>query len=175
MTSRRAWRIFGSAALAILLGVSAQAQASLQISSPAFAPGKPLPAGCGRQHGNVSPELAIHSVPARAKSLVLIVDDPDAPAGLWTHWLVWNIPPGTPSLSSGAVPPDARQGKNSFDATQYDGPQPPYGVHRYFFHLYALDILLDLPEGADRTALTDAMAGHVIAKTESMGTYAADR
>jgi Raf kinase inhibitor-like YbhB/YbcL family protein len=173
MTLRRAWKLgaFGAAWLLC----SGWAVAAFQISSPNFAPGQLIPDGCARAHGNVSPELRIREVPPRAKSLVLIVDDPDSPSGLWTHWLIWNIRPGTRLIPGGSPPSGAELGKNSFGAVRYDGPQPPGGVHRYFFHLYALDSVLALAPGSGRDALAVAMQGHVIAKTETMGTYAAGR
>jgi Raf kinase inhibitor-like YbhB/YbcL family protein len=158
-----------------LLGGWAAAQSALQLSSPAFAPGRPLPETCGRAHGNISPELHIAGVPAGAKSLALIVDDPDAPSGLWTHWLLWNLPPATAAIPEGAAPPGFVPGKNSFGGVAYDGPQPPSGTHRYFFHLFALDTLLDTPPGANRATLLAAMQGHVVAKTEIFGTYSAGR
>jgi Raf kinase inhibitor-like YbhB/YbcL family protein len=145
----------------------------LSISSPAFADSQPMRERFARALGNVSPPLQTSGVPHNAKSLVLIVDDPDAPAGLWTHWLVWNIAPGTGRIDEGKVPTDALQGRNSFGAVRYDGPQPPSGTHRYFFHLAALETTLALPPGADRSSLERAMAGHVIARAECHGTYSA--
>jgi Raf kinase inhibitor-like YbhB/YbcL family protein len=151
------------------------ASAAMQISSPEFGQGQPIPTACARAHANLSPELQISGVPPQAKSLVLIVDDPDAPSGLWTHWLLWNIPPGTSLIPGGAPPAGAVEGKNSFGAVKYDGPQPPSNVHRYYFHLFALNSILTLAPGAGRDALAVAMEGHVIAKAETMGTYAAGR
>ena len=112
-------------------------------------------------------------VPAAAHSLVLICDDPDAPGGLWTHWLVWNLSANTLSIPEEKLPPEARVGINSFREARYDGPQPPpeTGVHRYFFRLYALDTTLTLPTGSNRTALEAAMNGHIVGITETFGTY----
>jgi Raf kinase inhibitor-like YbhB/YbcL family protein len=135
--------------------------------------GQPLPESCGRQHGNQPPPLSIEGVPARAKSLALVLDDPDAPSGLFTHWLVWNVSPGVASISG--APAGAVEGKNSFGGLGYDGPEPPSGTHRYFFHLYALDTMLDLPAGSDRPALFQAMKGHLVAKGQTMGTYASGK
>jgi Raf kinase inhibitor-like YbhB/YbcL family protein len=145
----------------------------MTISSPAFAEGKPIPAKYAYKGQNISPELRIGNVPANAKSLALIVDDPDAPMGLWTHWLVWNLPANTTSIPEGKLPPDAREGKNSFGNVRYDGPAPPFGTHRYFFHLYALDTRLALPPGSDRAALLAAMQGHVVGSGETFRVYSA--
>jgi Raf kinase inhibitor-like YbhB/YbcL family protein len=147
----------------------------LTITSPAFAEGKPIPAKYAYKSGNILPELHIGGVPAKARSLVLIVDDPDSPSGLWTHWLVWNLPPGTTSIAAGKLPTGAVQGQNSFKNSHYDGPVPPSGTHRYFFRLYALDTVLSVPAGADRKALTDAFVGtdHLVGTGETMGVYSA--
>lgn len=143
--------------------------------APAFAQGKPIPPQYARAGQNISPELQIANVPAAARSLVLICDDPDSPGGLWTHWLVWNLPADTVSIPEEKLPPQARVGMNSFHDARYDGPQPPpgTGVHRYFFRLYALDTTLVLPTGSDRAALLAAMDGHIVGITETFGVYLA--
>jgi Raf kinase inhibitor-like YbhB/YbcL family protein len=143
------------------------------ISAPAFALGKPIPARYAHKGQNISPELRIENVPSNALSLVLIVDDPDAPMGLWTHWLVWNLPPDTTDIPEGKLPSAAREGKNSSGHVHYDGPAPPSGTHRYFFHLYALDTTLSLPTGSSRVALEQAMNGHVVGTGETFGVYSA--
>ncbi len=171
MPSRPLRHLVFSLCLAVCLVGNALADDGFGISSPAFDPGKPMPARFADAEANLSPELHIANVPAAAKSLVLIVDDPDAPAGLWTHWLVWNLPATTTVLTEGKLPPDAQQGRNSFGNVRYDGPAPPSGTHRYFFHLYALDTTLALPSGSDRSELTAAMQGHVVGKTDFFGTY----
>jgi len=157
-------------ALAWAVHVPARAD-TLIISSPAFAPGKPMPAKFAYKRENLSPPLRIVNVPANAKSLALIADDPDAPVGLWTHWLVWNLP--TTDLAEGAPPSGAVEGKNSFGNVRYDGPAPPIGTHRYFFRLYALDATLSLPAGSTRDALLSAMKGHVVGTGETFGVYSA--
>lgn len=158
--------------LASLTGFAAT-ENPFSISSPAFAPGRPIPAEYSLAGRNISPELRIEDAPAQARTLVLIVDDPDAPSGLWTHWLVWNLPPDTTSIPEGKLPAGARQGKNSNGHVRYDGPAPPpgTGVHHYHFRLYALDTALSLPAGADRAALEAAMKGHVVGTAETFGTY----
>jgi hypothetical protein len=115
--------------------------------------------------------LSISDVPEEAKSLVLIVDDPDAPAGTWSHWLVFNINPTLKEISENSVPSGALLGTNNFGKLEYSGPCPPTGVHRYYFRLYALDSLLDLNEGAKRGEIDKAMQGHILNTIELMGTY----
>ena len=131
------------------------------------------------------PALSWQGVPDGTVSLALIMDDPDAPRGTFTHWLVWNLPPdtvglGTTSAANAAaekggattMPSEARQGKNGFGVTGYRGPCPPPGKpHRYRFHLYALDTKLDLPAGSDRRALDTALAGHVLGEAVLTGLY----
>jgi Raf kinase inhibitor-like YbhB/YbcL family protein len=148
---------------------------NITLSTPAFAQGKAIPVQYAYKGQNISPEVRIGNVPANAKSLVLIVDDPDAPAGLWTHWLVWNLSASTATLAEGRLPPGVAQGKNSNGHIRYDGPAPPSGTHRYFFHLDALDTTLSLPPGSDRATLLAAMAGHVVGTGETYGVYSASR
>lgn len=147
---------------------------ALAIASPAFSAGQGIAPRFARTHENVSPPLQFSAIPSGTQSLALIVDDPDAPGGLFTHWLLWNIPPGTGSIPEGAsasTPPGV-EGRNSFGDTHYDGPAPPNGRHRYFFHLYALDTTLGLPAGAGREELLAAMQGHVLARAQIFGTFA---
>jgi Raf kinase inhibitor-like YbhB/YbcL family protein len=115
--------------------------------------------------------LQITGIPSEAKSLVLIADDPDAPGGLFTHWLVWNIPPQTNSIAEGSAPKGVH-GTNDFGKPDYKGPCPPPGTHRYSFKIFALDRELDLRGGAKRGQLDAAMKGHVIAQGELVGRYA---
>jgi Raf kinase inhibitor-like YbhB/YbcL family protein len=115
--------------------------------------------------------LQITGIPSDAKSLVLIADDPDAPSGVFTHWLVWNIPPQTNSVAEGSAPKGVR-GTNDFGKSGYGAPCPPTGAHRYYFRVFALDRELALPSGAKRSQLEAAMKGHVIAQGELMGHYA---
>src|SRR5271163_2872144 len=103
----------------------AQATNTISISAPAFAKGAPIPDAYALRGQNISPGLKIENVPANARTLVLIVDDPDSPSGLWTHWLVWNLPVSVTSLEDGKLPSQAVQGKNSFGHVRYDGPVPP--------------------------------------------------
>jgi Raf kinase inhibitor-like YbhB/YbcL family protein len=146
---------------------------ALQISSPAFADGRPIPAKYARGHQNLSPTLRIKGVPEHAQSLALIVTDTDAPGGQFTHWLAWNISPHQALLLEGRPPRGAVQGKNSVGDAKYDGPFPPSGTHHYVFNLYALDASLSLPEGSDRASLTAATKGHTLATATLTGTYQA--
>jgi Raf kinase inhibitor-like YbhB/YbcL family protein len=172
MDPRRIWCL-GCCAflLAGFIGFAAPVN-SMNISAPAFAPGKSIPAQYAYKGQNISPELRFEYIPDNAGSLVLIVDDPDSPSGLWTHWLVWNLSPRE-SIPAGKLPPSAVEGKNSFGNVRYDGPAPPFGTHRYFFHLYALNTRLSLPEGSDRAALEQAMNGHIVGEGETFGVYSA--
>ena len=145
--------------------------AKMKITSSAFQEGGDIPSKFSREGGNVNPPLRVEGTPANAKSLVLIVDDPDAPVGLFTHWLVWNIDPKTTEIPEKGVPKGAVEGTNDYPNLGYGGPQPPSGTHRYYFKIFALDQTLDLPSGAKRQELDKAMNGHIIAQGQSMGRY----
>src|SRR5260370_29743207 len=99
----------------------------MKISSPSFAEGQPIPAKDAYKQGNVSPELKIENIPAETKSLILIVDDPDGPVGIWSHWLVWGISPQAGTIGEGQAPAGATVGNNDFGENKYDGPAPPKG------------------------------------------------
>ena len=143
----------------------------MNISSPAFQEGGTIAEKLSKNGQNVNPELRIEGAPAETKSLALIVDDPDAPVGLFTHWLVWNIDPKTTDIGEGSVPKGGVQGTNDFPGQRYDGPQPPSGTHRYYFKIFALDRMLDLKPDAKRREVDAAMKGHVIAQGQLMGRY----
>ena len=143
----------------------------MKITSPDFPEGGMIPARFTCDGANVNPRLDIAGVPAGARSLVLIVDDPDAPAGTWNHWLLWNIDPATTMIAGGSVPAGAIQGRSDFGQEKYIGPSPPSGTHRYFFRLLALDAKLYLPAGTGRAALETALRGHALMKAELMGRY----
>ena len=143
----------------------------MKISSPAFQEGGPIPEKFSKNGQNVNPELRIEGAPAEAKSLALIVDDPDAPVGLFTHWLVWNIDPKTTRVAENSAPTAGVQGLNDFGKRNYGGPCPPSGTHRYFFKIFALDTKLELKPGARRAELDAAMRGHTLAQGELMGRY----
>ena len=141
------------------------------ISSPAFANGDPIPVKYTCKGADISPPLSWQPQEG-AQSFALIVDDPDAPMGVFTHWVIYNLPPDLTGLPE-AVPPDAySQGRNSFGRVGYNGPCPPPGkVHRYNFTLLALDLSPSLPAGLDKAALLKAVSGHVLAQSVWMGTF----
>jgi Raf kinase inhibitor-like YbhB/YbcL family protein len=151
----------------------------LEVTSPAFSAGGTIPKKHTCEGANTSPALTWTEVPAGTRSLALVVDDPDAPGGTWVHWVAWNIPGTARGLPEAVSPTDAmlQQGRNDFDAIGYGGPCPPrgHGPHRYFFRLYALDAPLTLPPTTTRATLDAALAGHVLATAELMGTYLRDR
>ena len=151
-------------------------QTGIKLTSSAFKEGEPIPRAYTCDGPNVSPALEWNGVPKNAKTLAIICDDPDAPAGTWVHWVLYNLPaeniglvenvPMTESLKAGGS-----QGKNDFEKIGYGGPCPPSGTHRYFFKLYALDAVLDLKPGATKAELLKAMEGHIVGQAQLMGTY----
>jgi hypothetical protein len=153
---------------------------SMAIRSTAFADGAEIPRRYTCEGADVSPPLEWTDVPAGAKSLALVVDDPDAPDPkaprmTWVHWVLHDMPPGTAGLAEAvardALPPGTRHGVNDWKRTGYGGPCPPIGRHRYYFKLYALDAVLgDLPTPT-KAELEAAMKGHVLAEAKLMGTY----
>jgi Raf kinase inhibitor-like YbhB/YbcL family protein len=157
---------------------------SLTITSSAFTDGGEIPARHTCQGDDISPPLEWRGVPEAARSLVLIVDDPDAPDPraprmTWVHWVLFNLPPETARLPEGAtpdaLPPGTGQGTNSWNRTGYGGPCPPIGRHRYFHKLYALDTVLELPGKPTGKMLEAALQGHVIGRAELVGTYQKSR
>lgn len=144
----------------------------MKIEIEAFANGQLIPSRFSKEGGNVSPGIAFRDVPRGAKSLALVLDDPDAPRGLFTHWVVYNIDPTLGGFHENQVPEVATQGKNSWGETSYGGPQPPDREHRYYFHLYALDVPLPMQPGADRAELLRRMEGHVMDHVDYMGRFA---
>lgn len=143
----------------------------MKIISKAFSNGAHIPERYTCDGENINPALEILDVPSGAKSLALIVDDPDSPTGVWNHWLVWNISPDTREIREGSVPHGTLQGKTTFGEMGYGGPCPHKGMHRYFFKLYALDSVFDIPTGSLKEVLIGVMKGHVLAEAELLGTY----
>ena len=143
----------------------------MKLTSTAFEQNQPIPAQYTCDGVNHNPPLTFSEVPKEAQSLVLIVEDPDAPAKVFTHWLVYNIPPSTLHIPEHEVPPQSTEGMTDFGARHYGGPCPPSGTHRYFFRLFALDTKLGSPEGKTKKEVTEKMKGHVIATAELVGTY----
>ena len=163
--------IAGAFAIALAAMASfAAGGAKMKITSSAFQDGANIPSKFTCDGADISPPLQIADIPSQAKSLALIVDDPDAPSGLFTHWMVWNIPPQTGAVREGSAPKGV-QGTNDFGKSGYGGPCPPSGTHRYYFKIFALDRELDLPFGAKRGQLDAAMKGHIVAQGELMGRY----
>src|SRR5438067_6028953 len=163
--------IIAYAMAAIALATFGAGGGKMKITSPAFQEGGTIPEKFSKNGQNVNPELRIEGAPAEARSLALIVDDPDAPVGLFTHWLVWNVDPKTTQIAENSVPKGGLQGTNDFPGQRYDGPQPPSGTHRYYFKVFALDTTLDLKPGAKRREVDAALKGHVIAQGQLMGKY----
>lgn len=153
------------------MGKETKKMKELTITSPAFAEGKAIPARYTCEGRDINPPLAFGAVPVGTRSLALIVDDPDAPAGTWVHWVVWNIPADTREIEEGGLPAGGLQGMNDFRRNSYGGPCPPSGTHRYYFKLYALDMTLNLATSTTKAALEKAMQGHVLAQGRLMGTY----
>lgn len=143
---------------------------SMKISSIAFVDEGMIPSKYTCDGDDISPPLMIENTPANAKSLVLICDDPDAPAGTWDHWVVFNIAPDTVEIKEGEDP-RGLDGTNSWGRPGFGGPCPPTGAHRYFFKIYALDIELDLEYGAKKQEIENAMEGHIIEQAQLMGKY----
>jgi Raf kinase inhibitor-like YbhB/YbcL family protein len=146
------------------------------LTSEAFAPKGAIPRPYTCDGEDISPPLAWGDPPAGTQSFALICDDPDAPGGTWVHWVLYNLSGAARSLPEGVGPhaelPDGgRHGENSWGRLGYGGPCPPSGTHRYFFTLYALDQMLELPAGATKGQLLDAMEGHCLAEAELMGVY----
>jgi Raf kinase inhibitor-like YbhB/YbcL family protein len=151
--------------------------APFQLSSASFTASQMIPKKFSCEGTDVSPQLSWSGVPSAAQSLALIMDDPDAPAGTWAHWVLYNLPASTKELAEAVdkqeqLADGTLQGRNSFGKVGYGGPCPPAGTpHRYFFKLYALDIKLDLKAGASKADLEQAMKGHILGQTELIGKY----
>jgi Raf kinase inhibitor-like YbhB/YbcL family protein len=143
----------------------------MKLTSPDFNEGGNIPERCTCDGRDTSPTLKIAEVPQSARSLVLIVDDPDARSGCFTHWVVWGMAPELIEIAGDKLPPDAVQGVTDFGTNQYGGPCPPSGVHRYYFKLYALDIKLVLPSRTRRQALDAAIKGHIVGEAMLIGRY----
>jgi len=154
----------------VALASLAAGGAKMKITSSAFQEGGNIPSKFTCDGGDRSPPLQIAEIPSSAKSLALIVDDPDAPSGLFTHWIVWNISPQTNGIAEGSAPKGV-QGTSDFGKSGYGGPCPPSGTHRYYFKVFALDRELNLPSDSKRNQLDAAIKGHVVAQGELMGRY----
>ncbi|OGH69399.1 MAG: kinase inhibitor [Candidatus Magasanikbacteria bacterium RIFCSPHIGHO2_01_FULL_47_8] len=148
----------------------------MRISSPAFTDHGNVPGKYTCDGQNVNPPLLFEEVPANAKILALVVDDPDSPSGTWTHWTVWNIDPNVTEIPENSVPPGAVEGITSFKRSGWGGPCPASGIHRYFFKLYALDgELVGLTPQSSEEEVKTAMNGHLVATAELVGLYSRSR
>jgi Raf kinase inhibitor-like YbhB/YbcL family protein len=141
---------------------------NIKVFSSAFESNRTIPRNYTCNGKNINPPLEFEGIPEEAETLVLIVDDPDAPMKTFTHWIVWNIEP-VAKIEKDSIP--GVEGINDFRKIGYGGPCPPSGTHRYFFRIYALDRQLELKAGASRKELESEMIGHIIAEGELMGKY----
>lgn len=144
---------------------------SMKLTSPVFQENGNIPVKYTCKGENINPALYISEVPTNTESLALVLEDPDAPAGTWYHWLLWNIPPSTTTISENSTPPQAVLGTTSFGNKKYGGPCPPVGSHRYIFKLFALDTTLTLPSEATNMDLVQTMQGHIVGQTSLMGIF----
>ena len=140
----------------------------MELKSPEFKDKGYIPKKFTCRGENINPALIIEGIPPEAKSLALIVDDPDAPSGNWVHWVMFNISVVS-KIEEDSAP--GKQGINDSGRIAYDGPCPPFGTHRYIFEIYALDAMLNLAEGIAKAELEEAMKGHILAKAELIGLY----
>ncbi|MBI3875733.1 MAG: YbhB/YbcL family Raf kinase inhibitor-like protein [Verrucomicrobia bacterium] len=145
---------------------------AMKITSPVFSNGGAIPKKYTGDSSDLNPPLHIEGVPDGAKSLALIMDDPDAPGGTFNHWVLFNMDPKTHDIHEGSVPVIATQGSNDFGRVDYGGPKPPSGEHHYFFKMFALDTVLNLARGSSRVELEKAMNRHVLDQASLMGRYA---
>lgn len=143
----------------------------MKLKSSAFEENQPIPTIYTCDGDNINPHLDISDVPPNAQSLVLIVDDPDAPNGTFTHWMVWDILPQTREISENSFPEGSVQGINSAGQVGYIAPCPPSGLHHYYFKLYALNRKLDVTQNISREELEREIDGSIIEETEIVGTY----
>lgn len=150
--------------------MSTSTMSTFALSTPAFTNGGAIPAKYTCDGDDMSPPLALDNAPQGTLTYAVIVEDPDAPAGTWDHWVVFNIPVEHTRLGEGEVPPGT-EGTNSAGGTHFHGPCPPDGTHRYFFRAYALDTNLRLAPGVRKQEVLEAMKGHVLATAELTGVY----
>lgn len=144
----------------------------MEITSTAFSDGTQIPKRYGCDGDGMNPPLEFTDVPAEARALALVVDDPDAPGGTFVHWVLWNMPATLREIPENWEPePGVSVGANGAGKNSWYPPCPPSGIHHYHFKLYALDQKIDLAEGSDKGELEKAMEGHTIAQTKLVGTY----
>lgn len=150
---------------------------AMTIESSAFKEGQLIPKKFTCDGEDISPQLSWKGAPQHTVSFVLIFDDPDAPMGIWDHWLLYNIPSKTMELAEGVktLPAGTLEGLNSWGKRGYGGPCPPDRIHRYYFKLYALDKVLELPPGASKEKVEEAMLSHILTEAVLMGQYDRER
>ncbi len=144
---------------------------NMKITCPFIANQKQIPKLYTCDGSNINPPLNFNEVPPETKSLVLIMDDPDAPGGTWVHWVIFDMNHSVRFIDQNKKPPSGVEGMTSFGKPGYGGPCPPSGTHRYFFRLIALDTILNLPQSADINQVEDKMQGHVLQRAELVGLY----
>ena len=147
----------------------------MKLESSSFENGGTIPKQFGYKNGNVSPSLIINNIPESAKSLVLIMDDPDAMGAVgkvWVHWVLWNIPTDISQIDENSIPKNSIEGETDFGEIGYGGPAPPDKEHTYIFKLYAIDTVLDLSKGSTKKDLENSIQGHIIDETKLTGKYA---
>jgi Raf kinase inhibitor-like YbhB/YbcL family protein len=153
------------------LSKEVSAMEAIHVTSPAFQNNGNIP----RQHTcdgkDINPPLTIANCPQGTRSIALICDDPDAPVGIWVHWVIWNIDPGVKEIKENTVPQGAVQGMNDLGKHSYGGPCPPSGTHRYFFKVYALDTTFGISPNSTKADLEKAMKGHILAEGQLIGLY----
>jgi Raf kinase inhibitor-like YbhB/YbcL family protein len=145
----------------------------MEITSPAFQTGQPIPPQFTNKGQAISPPLMISGTPETAESLAIVMHDPDAPSGDFTHWVIWNISGSAAVLPEGQLPTGAAQGVNDFNQIGYGAPAPPSGTHTYVIDVYALNAQLPIKTGATRAQLQAAMEGHIMATARLTGTVSA--
>ena len=147
----------------------------MKLESPSFENGGTIPKKFGYKNGNVSPSLIISEVPESAKSLAMIMDDPDAMGAVgkvWVHWVLWNIPTDVKKIDENSIPENSIEGETDFGEIGYGGPAPPDKEHTYIFKLYALDTTLELSKGSTKSDLENSIKDHIIVETKLIGKYA---
>lgn len=169
-------KAFGLLFISFLFNICLAYGSPLKLISPAFKHGGKIPKRYTCDGEDISPPLKWVGVPKGTKSFAIICDDPDAPMGTWVHWVYYNIPAQVRSLPENIAPKEnpaigGIQGINDFKRIGYGGPCPPWGTHRYFFKLYALDEMLDLPSGLTKEELLKRIEGHILDKAVLMGIY----
>lgn len=153
--------------------VTTQVPAAIEVTSSAFAADEQIPVVYSCAGRNISPPLEWTGIPEQAREVALVVDDPDAPRGTFTHWILFGLSPSTSSLAEDSVPQGAQQAKNSAGRAEYAGPCPPSGTHHYRFTVYALDAPLELDDGADTGEALDAISEHAVAQGRLVGLFTA--